>query len=63
MLFTRAANCLDPVERLCHIAAFAVAGYSGSKMRTTRKPFNPMLVGLLLVFWCVGKLNDRLPFL
>lgn len=38
-----AAHSLDPAERLAHVAAFAVSSYAGSRYRSSRKPFNPML--------------------
>jgi len=33
----------DPVERICYVAAFAVSGYAGTKLRSGRKSFTPML--------------------
>jgi hypothetical protein len=44
------------VERLMHIAAFAVSGYSGTAGRTT-KPFNPLL-GETFEFVCQEKVRD-----
>lgn len=41
------------VDRLLHIAAFAVSGYSGTAGRTT-KPFNPLL-GETFEFVCQEK--------
>lgn len=38
------ANSFDAVERLAHVAAFAVSGFAAAKLRSSRKPFNPMLV-------------------
>lgn len=31
------------VERICLVAAFAVSGYASTKLRASRKPFNPLL--------------------
>ena len=45
------------VDRLLHIAAFAVSGYSGTAGRTT-KPFNPLL-GETFEFVCQEKV--RIP--
>ncbi|KAF8321283.1 hypothetical protein DL93DRAFT_2107033 [Clavulina sp. PMI_390] len=33
----------DPVVRLAFVAAFAVSGYACTKLRASRKPFNPLL--------------------
>jgi Oxysterol-binding protein len=43
------------VDRLLHIAAFAVSGYSGTAGRTT-KPFNPLL-GETFEFVCQEKVR------
>ncbi|CED84033.1 Oxysterol-binding protein [Phaffia rhodozyma] len=42
-LLSMAVNSIDPVERLAHVAAFAISGYASTKLRNSRKPFNPML--------------------
>ncbi|EKM60912.1 uncharacterized protein PHACADRAFT_84847 [Phanerochaete carnosa HHB-10118-sp] len=42
-LLAQAAKSIDPVERLCIIAAFAVSGYANTRYRSGRKGFNPML--------------------
>lgn len=42
-LLTQAVHAVDPVERLCLVAAFAVSGYANTRYRTGRKGFNPML--------------------
>lgn len=38
----RANAAIDSVERLAHVAAFAVSQYASAKYRTVRKPFNPL---------------------
>ncbi|KAG6845951.1 hypothetical protein H0H87_010999 [Tephrocybe sp. NHM501043] len=38
-----AALADNPVERMCHVAAFAVSSYAHTRHRTGRKAFNPML--------------------
>ncbi|KAF2435725.1 hypothetical protein EJ08DRAFT_286630 [Tothia fuscella] len=44
-LLDSAAVSQDPTTRLLHITAFAISGFSNSRVkeRATRKPFNPML--------------------
>jgi hypothetical protein len=44
-LLDSAAKTTDGTTRLLHIAAFAISGFSSSRVkeRATRKPFNPML--------------------
>ena len=42
-LLERAAKCEDWVERICLVGAFAVSGYASTKLRASRKPFNPLL--------------------
>lgn len=43
-LLERAAKAKnDWVERICLVAAFAVSGYACTKLRASRKPFNPLL--------------------
>lgn len=42
-LLDRAAETNDSIERLTLVAAFAIAGTSGNKYRSSRKPFNPLL--------------------
>ncbi|KAM6935356.1 oxysterol-binding protein-related protein 3 isoform 5-T5 [Lycodopsis pacificus] len=42
-LLDRAANTLDPFERMVYIATFVVSGYASSYYRTGGKPFNPLL--------------------
>lgn len=43
-LLERAAAAKDDwVERICLVAAFAVSSYSSTKLRASRKPFNPLL--------------------
>lgn len=42
-LLERAAKADDWVERICLVAAFAVSGYASTKLRASRKPFNPLL--------------------
>lgn len=42
-LLERAAKAKDDwVERICLVAAFAVSGYACTKLRASRKPFNPL---------------------
>ena len=36
-LLSQAAQTMDPTERLCLVAAFAVSGYANTKYRTGRK--------------------------
>lgn len=43
LLLERAAKADDWVERLCLVSAFAVSSYSSTKLRASRKPFNPLL--------------------
>lgn len=38
----RANLAIDSIERLAHVAAFAVSQYASAKYRTVRKPFNPL---------------------
>ncbi|KJE92277.1 oxysterol-binding protein [Capsaspora owczarzaki ATCC 30864] len=40
-LLDRAAALDDPVDRMLHVAAFAVSGYAPSLSRSGKKPFNP----------------------
>lgn len=42
-LLDRAAAETDPLERLVHVAAFAMSAYASGRARADRKPFNPML--------------------
>ncbi|SJX61195.1 related to OSH3-Member of oxysterol-binding protein family [Sporisorium reilianum f. sp. reilianum] len=42
-LLERAGKAHDWVERLCLVGAFAVSGYASTKLRASRKPFNPLL--------------------
>ncbi|BET02596.1 Oxysterol-Hypothetical protein protein [Nesidiocoris tenuis] len=42
-LLDKAAGLSDPVERMVHVAAFAVSSYSSSYFRAGSKPFNPLL--------------------
>lgn len=42
-LLEKAAKTQDWVERICLVGAFAVSGYASTKLRASRKPFNPML--------------------
>lgn len=42
-LLERASKTQDWVERICLVAAFAVSSYSSTKLRASRKPFNPLL--------------------
>lgn len=43
-LLERAAKATDDwVERICLVSAFAVSSYSSTKLRASRKPFNPLL--------------------
>ena len=37
-LLTLGANSFDAVERIAHVAAFAVSGFSAAKLRSSRKP-------------------------
>ncbi|CAD5215316.1 unnamed protein product [Bursaphelenchus okinawaensis] len=41
-LLDTAANCTDPAEQMCYVAAYATSCYSTTGNRTT-KPFNPLL--------------------
>lgn len=42
-LLNRAALAVDPIHRICYVAAFAASGYAHTRHRTGRKGFNPML--------------------
>ncbi|XP_022669295.1 oxysterol-binding protein-related protein 3-like isoform X2 [Varroa destructor] len=42
-LIDKAAETKDALERMVHIAAFAVSGYASSYYRAGHKPFNPLL--------------------
>ncbi|KAF8335486.1 Oxysterol-binding protein [Cantharellus anzutake] len=42
-LLSEAAAESDPIKRLTYVAAFVVSGYACTKLRASRKPFNPML--------------------
>jgi len=42
-LLHRAAAAKDSIERLVLVTTFAIAGNSGNKYRSSRKPFNPLL--------------------
>ncbi|EST06283.1 Oxysterol-binding protein [Kalmanozyma brasiliensis GHG001] len=42
-LLTRAAKSEDWVDRISLVGAFAVSGYASTKLRNSRKPFNPLL--------------------
>ncbi|SNX82500.1 related to OSH3 - Member of oxysterol-binding protein family [Melanopsichium pennsylvanicum] len=42
-LLERAGKSQDWVERICLVGAFAVSGYASTKLRASRKPFNPLL--------------------
>ena len=42
-LLERAGKTQDWIERICLVGAWAVSGYAGTKMRASRKPFNPLL--------------------
>lgn len=42
-LLERASQTDDWTTRICLIGAWAVSGYASSKLRASRKPFNPML--------------------
>ncbi|PWN47061.1 hypothetical protein IE53DRAFT_371781 [Violaceomyces palustris] len=42
-LLGRAAKTEDWVERICLVGAFAVSGYASTRLRASRKPFNPLL--------------------
>lgn len=42
-LIERTVDTEDPIHRLCLVAAFAVSGYACTRLRASRKPFNPML--------------------
>lgn len=42
-LLERAAQSKDPVERIALVGAFAVSGYASTSVRSSRKPFNPLL--------------------
>ncbi|GAC97147.1 likely oxysterol-binding protein [Pseudozyma hubeiensis SY62] len=42
-LLDRAGKCEDWVERISLVGAFAVSGYASTKLRASRKPFNPLL--------------------
>lgn len=42
-LLERASKTQDWVERICLVSAFAVSSYSSTKLRNSRKPFNPLL--------------------
>lgn len=42
-LLEKAAKTQDWVERICLVGAFSVSGYASTKLRASRKPFNPLL--------------------
>ncbi|GAC72658.1 oxysterol-binding protein [Moesziomyces antarcticus T-34] len=42
-LLERAGKSDDWQERMCLVSAFAVSGYASTKLRASRKPFNPLL--------------------
>lgn len=42
-LLHRAAKEASSIERLVLVTTFAIAGHSGNKYRSSRKPFNPLL--------------------
>ncbi|CDH57471.1 oxysterol-binding protein [Lichtheimia corymbifera JMRC:FSU:9682] len=42
-LLDKASTLSDSMDRLIHIAIFAVSSYASSQYRTGRKPFNPMM--------------------
>lgn len=42
-LLDEAAQSIDPVDRMCYVAAFAVSSYAHTRHRSGRKGFNPML--------------------
>lgn len=42
-LLERAAQTKDPVQRIALVGAFAVSGYAATSVRSSRKPFNPLL--------------------
>ena len=42
-LLDKAAECEDSIERLCYVTAFVVSSHSGTRGRSSRKPFNPLL--------------------
>ncbi|UZJ54653.1 hypothetical protein CBS101457_003973 [Exobasidium rhododendri] len=43
LLEKAAAAKNDWIERICFVSAFAVSGYASTKLRASRKPFNPLL--------------------
>ncbi|CAO3610212.1 unnamed protein product [Mucor fragilis] len=42
-LLDKAAQCANSMDRIMHVAAFAVSSYASSQWRSGRKPFNPMM--------------------
>ncbi|KAI9310588.1 Oxysterol-binding protein [Dichotomocladium elegans] len=42
-ILDKASTLSDSLDRLLHVAVFAVSGYASSQHRTGRKPFNPMM--------------------
>lgn len=42
-LLDAAAKCTSSIDRMIHVAAFAVSGYANSVHRVERKPFTPIL--------------------
>ncbi|SOV06484.1 related to OSH3 - Member of oxysterol-binding protein family [Ustilago sp. UG-2017a] len=42
-LLERAGKSQDWVDRICLVSAFAISGYASTKLRASRKPFNPLL--------------------
>lgn len=42
-LLERAGKSEDWIDRICLVGAFAVSGYASTKLRASRKPFNPLL--------------------
>ena len=52
-LLDRAVQQTSSLDRLKFIAAFAVSGYASSAFRSSRKPFNPLVHFIILVFQCI----------
>ncbi|OQV19046.1 Oxysterol-binding protein-related protein 3 [Hypsibius exemplaris] len=42
-LLDKAADCIDPVERMTLVATFAISGFASAYYRASTKPFNPLL--------------------
>ncbi|KDN52515.1 hypothetical protein K437DRAFT_254097 [Tilletiaria anomala UBC 951] len=56
-LLERAGKTEDWIQRLCLVGAWAVSSYSSTKLRASRKPFNPLLGETFELYRNDGKLK------